>query len=475
MNKIFLGLDVSKGFADCTIIDNNGTNLIKPMRLPDNNSGYNLLLKTVSGLKTDQELLCYAGMESTGGLETHWFNLLFNKKEIFDKAFVFNGYRTKHYQKALNERNKTDAVSSKVIAQYIRNNHENMLEAKPHLYHQYKKFLYTIKDYDVLKTKSINQLRQILYEFFPEFSSLMPDKFYDCHLRFLMAFPSRKAVLKAKKKTLMKIPYIKEDFVDRLVKLCKETILIAQPINDFAYVHIQKLARDIFNYKKDIDLYFEKLSQALPKEQIDLLCTIPGVGKQSAISLLILIGDVKNFDSGKKLSAYFGVHPVSNNSGNVEMSRMSKQGNPYARQILYQIVFQMFKQSSFFNPYFEKMIDKFQEKKKKAAGAMMQKVCRIIWSILTFNKPFDCERFKHDREMTAKSKEQTVDNTNLFFKDNNLKYEDWETSMPNKIKKKLIKAKKREPQDNKLSSTGSSRPSSKIENNETPKISQEFS
>lgn len=460
MNKIFLGLDVSKGYADLTVIDDNGKIITPSLRLPDNNSGYISLLKLVSDLKTDPNTLCYAGMESTGGFETHWFNLLSKRSDLFYNVFIFNGYCTKHYQKALSERNKTDAVSSRVIAQFIRNNHENMANSHSHLYHKYKKILYTIKTEDKRKTQNINQLRQVLYEYFPEFSSIMPDKFSNCHLLFLINLPSRQSVLEAENTSLMKIPYIKQSFVDKLVKLCKDTVLSAQPDDEYSNILIPKLATEIMNYNKNIAQFTEILTKAIPKEQIELLCSIPGLGVRSAIALLILIGDINNFESGKNLASYFGVHPITNNSGNVEKSRMSKQGNPYARQILYHIVFQMFKKKSFFNPYLETVVLKFNGKKMKAVGLMMHKVCHIIFSMLTYNTKFDCERFKQDRNRKNQSKPQKSNDIQDFFKNNNLKPEDWEAPLSNSKRKQIYKTIKREPQNSKESSAGSSRPSS---------------
>jgi hypothetical protein len=215
------------------------------------------------------------------------------------------------------------------------------------------------------------------------------------------------------------------------------------------------------------------LSDILPKESIDILCTIPGVGRRSAIGMIVLIGDINRFDSAKKLVAYFGVHPVANNSGDVEKSRMSKQGNPYARAVLYQITLQMWLKSSFFNLYINQDNDKMNNKKKKAMGKYMQTICKVMWALLKSKTPFNKEKYKLDHSKKLRQNE----NNNLMI-DNFIDLNIAEVNAPisGKMKKKIQKEIiKREPQDNKLSSTGSSRPFPERDNYENLKNSQVFS
>jgi len=457
MSKIFIGIDVSKGFADFTILDGNGKQLMNTFKILDNNDGYLKLLDIITKLKSKDNPSIYAAMEVTGNYETHWFNLLSSNYNIVDMVYVINGYRIKHYQKALNSRNKTDAISSYVIARYICDNHNDLSNSETHLYHNCKKLYYMIHNLEKEKTEYINRLRSYLYESFPEFLSIMPDKFSDWCLLLLKKYPTKAILKRAKLKSILKIPYIKENVIKDLYNSCNKSILKSNKIDDqYNAIVISDVVTNILRINELTKKYYEMLSNILPKESIDNLCTIPGVGQKSAIGMIVLIGDINRFETAKKLVAYFGVHPVSNNSGNVEMSRMSKQGNPYARAVLYQITFQMWKKTSFFNNYINNDNDKMNNKKKKTMGKYMQTICRVMWALLKYKTEFNKEKYTLDHS----KKQQQIEDKNLMI-DNFIDLDFAEINAPisGKMKKKIQEEIiKREPQDNKLSSTGSSRP-----------------
>ena len=76
--KAFLGIDVSKGYADFLLLDQDKEVLEEPFQLDDSKSGRRKLTEIIdqwfsSGL---QELYC--GVESTGGYENNWYSLLQN-------------------------------------------------------------------------------------------------------------------------------------------------------------------------------------------------------------------------------------------------------------------------------------------------------------------------------------------------------------------------------------------------------------
>ena len=70
----FLGIDVSKGYADFLLLDANKEILEEGFQLADNRDGRKqlreLITKWISlGIET-----LYCGVESTGGYEDNWFN-----------------------------------------------------------------------------------------------------------------------------------------------------------------------------------------------------------------------------------------------------------------------------------------------------------------------------------------------------------------------------------------------------------------
>jgi transposase len=68
------------------------------------------------------------------------------------------------------------------------------------------------------------------------------------------------------------------------------------------------------------------------KQQVKLLCTMPGVGRIGAITLLAEIGDIQRFHSAKALCNWAGLTPrVRNSDTIVRHGRISKQGPALAR------------------------------------------------------------------------------------------------------------------------------------------------
>jgi transposase len=55
-------------------------------------------------------------------------------------------------------------------------------------------------------------------------------------------------------------------------------------------------------------------------KKFDILCSIPGIGKTTAATLLLEIGDFSRFSSGDKLASFIGLVPDTNSSGESDIS-----------------------------------------------------------------------------------------------------------------------------------------------------------
>ena len=130
-------------------------------------------------------------------------------------------------------------------------------------------------------------------------------------------------------------------------------------------------------------------------EQTRLLQTIPGIGLLSAVTLVCEIGDFSAFKRPKQLFAYFGLDPKIKQSGNFAGAdlKMSKRGSPFARRCIYVLALQSVSlrvngtpKNPVLRAYYE---EKYRSKPKMTAlGAVMHKVCNIIFAVLRDEKPF---------------------------------------------------------------------------------------
>src|SRR5678809_1061054 len=108
----FLGIDVSKGYADFLLLDQRKQVMEESFQLQDNKAGRGqlgeLIAKWVSvGLET-----LYCGVESTGGYENNWYYYLKALSQNLNiKVARLNAKAVKAVSDASLKRTITDAVS----------------------------------------------------------------------------------------------------------------------------------------------------------------------------------------------------------------------------------------------------------------------------------------------------------------------------------------------------------------------------
>ncbi len=152
----------------------------------------------------------------------------------------------------------------------------------------------------------------------------------------------------------------------------------------------------------------DRLQGTAVYDRICLIQSLRGVGFLSTVVLVAEMGDFDLFSSPKKLYAYFGLDPAVKQSGkfNGDKVHMSKRGSGLARRILHMVALNNLKVDKTtkapVNPVIHSYYaDKCKSKKKNVAvGAVMHKICNIIFAMLRDNKPFEmitpqehCERY----------------------------------------------------------------------------------
>jgi len=159
--------------------------------------------------------------------------------------------------------------------------------------------------------------------------------------------------------------------------------------------HISLIDQQMDDILKTINSILDDNHDHVFVRQIQLIDSIPGVGFLSAVTIMCEIGDFKAFKNPKQLFSYFGVDPSVNDSGKFKGSRnhMSKRGSRFARRVLYSIALASIRNKPNSQPmnavlqayYQGKVVSKF---KKVALGAIMHKVCNIIFAVLRDDSPF---------------------------------------------------------------------------------------
>jgi len=124
VKKYYVGSDVSKGYADFIIIDTEKKIIEKNFQLDDTKDGHIFLEKKLKNLlkSSNEKISIYVGLESTGGYENNWYKALqdFGKSNEL-KVARLNPIGVHHHSKSEMNRNTTDKISAKNIAEYLIN------------------------------------------------------------------------------------------------------------------------------------------------------------------------------------------------------------------------------------------------------------------------------------------------------------------------------------------------------------------
>jgi len=121
---------------------------------------------------------------------------------------------------------------------------------------------------------------------------------------------------------------------------------------------------------------------------VELLMTIPGIARQTAVQIMSMIIDIHRFESPEKLCAYFGMVPRVRDSGGKEHhGRMTKSGDAMMRSIMERVTV------SHLN-HCDSSVNEFYLRKEKEMGrkkaliSASRKMLAVIWSVLTNGRPF---------------------------------------------------------------------------------------
>lgn len=126
------------------------------------------------------------------------------------------------------------------------------------------------------------------------------------------------------------------------------------------------------------------------KQDYDLFTSIPGVGPVTASLVLAELGDIRRFDTGRKLAAYVGLTPRENQSGNGrKRTRLCRMGNTHVRTVLHMGVRSILHQEEHPIAIFYRKLVSAGKPKKSAISAGARKLIIMMRAIAIAKKPYD--------------------------------------------------------------------------------------
>jgi transposase len=395
-----VGVDVAKDFSYYAVLSPEGKIFLKSFKALNTRKGLESVLTQIKKVEKQFGSKPAFVLESTG----HYSNRIvhfFLENDL--KVYIINPLLSHSIKNSTVRKVKTDKMDAEEIAriffyidlmeyQRMDRNFEN-LKILTRTYHQFSQ----------QKTASINQLTAVIDQVMPGFSQVFKSIACKTALELLLHYPSPVSIVSASKKEVLELikttsrgsaEYTSKKY-DLLVESAREGIatgILLEAFEQIIMAHVRHL-KSINEQLDALDKTINALGINIP--EVQLLQSIPAIGSKLAPIIAAEIGNIERFKSSKQLVAYCGIDPSVKQSGKFlgTKNKFTKRGSIYIRKALYMAAAVAIRK----NPngsYTNKIIyDYYQKKiqskaKKQALGAVMNKLARIIFSVLKNQHPY---------------------------------------------------------------------------------------
>ena len=424
---ISVGIDVGADFSFMSIALPNQTLMGKPFKIL--HSDLNSLESAVSAIKKAEELNSFKSrifLESTGIY--HYPLFCYLRDRGFDvniiNPIISNSTTNFNIRKVHN-----DKIDSRKLA---------LLGLKPDLKTSVipSEVVLNLRDlvreyYNLTDERSayVNKLQGVLRMSFPQYLNIFSKVTTKTSLALLDNYTSPQAFLDAPKDDIVNTIRNTARFgLTYALKKYNAIIDAAKAAKVFGYStesnctliklyidfirKFDSVVADLLNQMHDL---VNKYENELFVKQIRLIESIKGAGFLTAVVLMCEIGDFSVFKKPKQLFAYFGLDPAVKQSGKFKGTNvsMSKRGSRLARRAIHTIALVSVGKSRNGTPNNPVLMDYYQHKclskpKMVALGAVMHKICNIVFAVLRDEKPFEITTPEIHKTRYIKSKLKTA-------------------------------------------------------------------
>jgi transposase len=127
-------------------------------------------------------------------------------------------------------------------------------------------------------------------------------------------------------------------------------------------------------------------------ERVQLLQTIPGVGRKTAEVVVAYLDDPHRFQNARQISSYAGMVPRRYQSGEMDrQGRIHKRGPRQLRSALVEAAWLMLRYNPWAKTVYERLTSGQRTRKKKAIVAVARKLLVRCWVMLLRKEPWNKE------------------------------------------------------------------------------------
>lgn len=395
-NTVITGVDMAKRTPWGQIIDLKGLNIGKPFPFENNAQGFRRLVQTCNEAKHEVGATrVVVAIESTGH---YWKPLARFLTASGIPVVLVNPYHVKHTKETEdNSPTKNDRKDARLIAKMAKEGKFLTCMLPVGHYADLRWLSQARRDRTQKLNAVVNQLHALLDQFFPEFPQLFSKLLNLTPLRLLELCPFPEDVLKYTTDELFKKLkdlglQARKRSLERVRQAAAVTIGITEGLPAARHV-LQSYLSEIRFWQAEIDRLEAAMADSLAATGLgSILTSIPGVGVITAAIFLAEVGDPAQYEDWRQIRRLAGLNLVENSSGERNgQRRISKRGRPYLRAVLYQMCAGMVA----WNPEFKAIYQYFrtrqfnQLKGKEALVALISKLLRVIFALVTNRKQYD--------------------------------------------------------------------------------------
>ena len=161
----------------------------------------------------------------------------------------------------------------------------------------------------------------------------------------------------------------------------------------------------------DIDSMIDSLVEPY-ENAVQLLCTIPGIDRSSAITIISEIGtDMTQFSNSKRLCCWAGLTPGNNESAGKKKSVRITRAGVYLKPVLVQVAHAAVKSNK--SPYYKAKYERIMKRrgKKRAIIAVARMILTAVYHMLSTGEawnPTDLYKIDMPEPLKNKQKEKAV-------------------------------------------------------------------
>jgi len=406
-NKIFIGVDSSKGYSDFRFIDQEGNRLLEDQTLDDTPEGHKQFHQLIQLLDDRFEHPQFViGVESTGGFERNWLDCFKSLKEDYPtQVHQINPYLIRRFRKKDLHVVSTDRISAGAIARYLR---EGLRPSdKPFdppledLRAQARVLMKKIDHAQELK----NEFQSLLVQTHPYLVSYTRDQIPQWVLKVVKNYSCSPHLGKADPVEVARIPYLTDQKARKIISEAKESV--AGRTGNQTAVLMQDLASDILYVQEKIKRRKDRIYEQLKDDPaVEVLKTIPGIGEWSATVIRLEVGSIIEFPCSDKLVAFCGLDPIYEESGDGTTQKgISKQGNKYLRRILFPCVQSAIQQDTPIQSFYHRLKEKGKHHMVAMVACMRKLVC-IGYACWVKEEEFDPGYEKRLKEKQKQKKKE---------------------------------------------------------------------